>query len=263
MSSSVDELQERVLRLQVNLYACRERLVAGTDDEALHDMRIALRKLRSLLRPLRGVAACEGLLARAAEVGRLSGPLRDLEVLLACLQELGAPDGGRHERLHKGYGDLLASAHMRALLLAFDEWPARWREAAAGGELSGLRKRIARVLHKQQRRLVSALRDPAHDRHRLRLLIKRMRYGAEAYPRQARLATATVAALKQAQSALGDWHDHLQWLARAQLEPDLSPWVDRWRSGLQRAEADADAALLALSDELAGERSDPPFSRDF
>ena len=105
-----EDLQAQVLRLQINLYACRARLAAATDGEALHDVRIVLRKLRSLLRPLRDVPACDALQQRAAELGRLSGPLRDLEVLLAHLQTLGLRDAlkRRQPRLDEGYAALLA-----------------------------------------------------------------------------------------------------------------------------------------------------------
>ena len=246
------ELQQ-VVRLQVSLYACRERLLAATDPEALHDLRIALRKLRSLLRPLRGVPACDALQKQAAELGRISGPLRDLEVLLAHLQGLGMRDAvsRRQPRLLEGYRALLADDALPALFEALDQWPQLWRQAAADAELAGLAKRVKRRLAKQQRRLGEALVDPAHDRHRLRLLIKRVRYGAEAYPRLSGLSANTLARLKAAQSALGDWHDRLQWLQRAEQEADLAACVATWRTALQAAEEAVDLQLLMLQEDFA------------
>lgn len=252
MGGFAEQLLAQVLRLQITLYACRERLAAATDAEALHDLRIALRKLRSLLRPLRDVPACVALQQRAAEVGQLSGPLRDLEVLLAHLQSLDLREvlSVRRPRLLQGYAALLASAELQALFAALDEWPAQWRQAAADGGLSGARKRLRRRLAKQQRLLAAALADPAHDRHRLRLLIKRVRYGAEAYPQSSGLSAEIQAHLKQAQAALGDWHDHLQWLARAEQEADLLPCVEGWRRAMHAAEQVADQALLVLQADL-------------
>ena len=246
------ELQQ-VLRLQITLYACRERLLAATDPEALHDLRIALRKLRSLLQPLRGVEACDALQQQAAELGRISGPLRDLEVLLAHLQGLGMRDAvsRRQPRLLEGYRALLADDALPALFEALDQWPQLWRQAAADAELAGLAKRVKRRLAKQQRRLGEALVDPAHDRHRLRLLIKRVRYGAEAYPRLSGLSANTLARLKAAQSALGDWHDRLQWLQRAEQEADLAACVATWRTALQAAEEAVDLQLLMLQEDFA------------
>uniref|UniRef100_UPI0035677BD6 CHAD domain-containing protein n=1 Tax=Pseudomonas sp. TaxID=306 RepID=UPI0035677BD6 len=79
-----------------------------------------------------------------------------------------------------------------------------------------------------------------------RLLIKRVRYGAEAYPKLSGLSAKTLARLKAAQSALGDWHDLLQWLQRAEQEADLAECVAPWRTALQAAEETVDLALLAL-----------------
>jgi CHAD domain-containing protein len=244
-----DEVQQHVLRIQVRLFACRERLVAATDDEALHDLRIALRQLRSLLRPLSSIAACADLQQRAAQLGRLTGPLRDLEVLLRYLQqqELHSAAQLRQPLLEKGYAELLASAPLTQLLRALDEWPQQWREAAGDGQLRGLDKLIRKRLRKDRQRLAQALLDPAHDRHRLRLLAKRLRYAAEAYPQLAELPGRVRLQLKQAQSALGDWHDHWQWLLRAEAEADLQPCVPAWRAALQRAEEQAYIALLGLT----------------
>ncbi|MGE8361506.1 CHAD domain-containing protein [Pseudomonas sp.] len=252
MTRMVDELLEQVVRLQVSLLACRERMRAGTDDEALHDLRIAIRRLRSLLRPMRGVPACEALENSAAEVGRLSSPLRDQEVLLAYLRKQGVTTGlaERQQRVQTGYERLLASSSLRALFVALDDWPARWFRADAEGELKKLRSRVRRRLRKQQRRLLEALDDPAHDRHRLRLLIKRVRYGADAYSAESTLSKPARTALKKAQSALGEWHDTIQWLGRAEVEADLAPCVDTWRAASLRAQARADEVLQTLRGHL-------------
>lgn len=248
MQSLIDEVQQHVLRIQVRLFACRARLLAGTDDEALHDLRIALRKLRSLLRPLMALNACADLQQRAAEVGRVSGPLRDLEVLHRYLQQQGlyAAAQSRQPLLQQGYAELLDSALLAQLLSALDGWPPQWREAAGGEQLRGLHRLIRQRLGKDRKRLLQALLDPAHDRHRLRLLVKRLRYATEAYPALSELSGRTRMRLKQAQSALGDWHDHWQWLLRAETEADLQPCVPAWRAAMQRAEQAADRALDKL-----------------
>ena len=252
MTRMVDELLEQVVRLQVSLLACRERMLAGTDDEALHDLRIAIRRLRSLLRPMRGVDACETLENSAAEVGRLSSPLRDQEVLVAYLREQGVTTGlaEREQRVQAGYARLLANPSLRSLFVALDEWPARWFRADAEGHLGKLRARVRKRLRKQQRRLVEALDDPAHDRHRLRLLIKRVRYGEDAYAAESGLAKPVRAQLKKAQSALGEWHDTIQWLGRAEVEADLAPCVAEWRAASARAQVRADEVLLTLREQL-------------
>jgi CHAD domain-containing protein len=255
MSDFIEDCLERVLALQVRLYSCRARLIDCTDAEALHDLRVALRQLRSLLRPLRGLPAVDALEQGAAVLGRLSGPLRDHEVLGAELERLGlahlAPTAD--EQRAAGYAAIAHSRELADLLLLLDGWPSSWREAARQGQLGDVEKRIRRRLRRQQRRLARALREPEHDRHRLRLLIKRVRYAAEAYPRQSRLPKAAQKRLKRAQGALGDWHDHVQWLAQAEALSALRPCRAAWLQAQQAAERRADDALLALYGDFPSE----------
>ena len=255
MQRVIDEVAAHVMRIQIRLFACRERLRATTDDEALHDLRIAVRELRSLLRPLAARADCVDLLQCAAALGGLTGPLRDLEVLQRYLRVhgLGAAAQSRQSALEHGYAELLDSPSLTALLQALDDWPQQWREAAANGELRVLPKLIRKRLQKDHQRLLQALLDPAHDRHRLRLLVKRLRYASAAYPQLSELSGRTLAHLKQAQSALGDWHDHWQWLLRAETETDLQPCVAAWREAMQREEQLADQALEVLAADLAAD----------
>ncbi|MBB1519774.1 CHAD domain-containing protein [Aquipseudomonas guryensis] len=248
MTELLSKLQGQILSQQVRLYACCARLQAQTDNEALHDLRIALRKLRSLLRPLRRQALCAQLEQAAAALGELSGPLRDLEVLAGELQRLDHADLARQRRMQlaAGYARLLDSLALQRLFILLDDWPDNCREALRKGEWQVGRKRVRKYLAKQVRQLATALRDPAHDRHRLRLLIKRLRYCAEAYPRHSDLSASALSGLRQAQGALGDWHDHLQWLARLPSEPDLQPCTALWQLQLDEAEQQADQALQAL-----------------
>ncbi|WP_296272334.1 CHAD domain-containing protein [Pseudomonas sp. UBA6323] len=254
MSDFIEHCLGRVLALQMRLYACQARLADCTDPEALHDLRIALRQLRSLLRPLRGLPAVDALEQGAAVLGRLSGPLRDREVLVAELERLGLAHLAPADEAQRaaGYAAIARSGELADLMLLLDSWPSNWRDAARQGQLNDLKKRIRRRLRRQQRQLARALRDPAHDRHRLRLLIKRVRYGAETYPAQSRLDKAARQRLKRAQSALGDWHDHVQWLAQAEASPSLQPCLDAWRRAEQAAERRADEVLLALYVDFPG-----------
>src|SRR5690606_24366742 len=89
MSNRVDSLIASGLGLEVRQQACLARLRADTDSEALHDLRIALRRLRSLLRPLRKLESVAELDRAAQAVGRLSSPMRDAEVLHAELSRRG------------------------------------------------------------------------------------------------------------------------------------------------------------------------------
>lgn len=250
MSAMVDRLVAHVLGLEVRLLACQARLSARTDPEALHDLRTTVRRMRSLLRPLRGLPGVEQLEAAASRVGDLTTPLRDREVLAAYLLEHGQPEAA-HRRMvlmAEAYPAVAHSSELAQFLMIFDAFPRFLRASQRQGLLKGLRKRIEKRLGKQWKKLDEALHDPAHDRHRLRLLIKRVRYGIEAYPELDRLPKQALPRLKSAQGALGDWHDSWQWLARAEEEADLQPCVAVWKTTMANAEARADRVLDKLSD---------------
>jgi len=249
MTALANRLIARFITLEVALLATGARLAAGTDAEALHDLRIVVRRLRSLLRPLRGLPGVDSLEAATTEVGGLSSPLRDLEVLVSELERHGLDRLAvvRRRILQQGYQDLLAGSALTHLQQCLTQWPGLLREVEREGLLKGMEKKLHRRLLRQQQALQAALADPAHDRHRLRLLVKRVRYAAEVWPQQ---LSVPPAALRAAQSALGDWHDHLQWCLRAEAEADLQPCLARWQRELAAAEVEADAVLLQLQEAL-------------
>ncbi|CAH0262499.1 hypothetical protein SRABI123_03419 [Pseudomonas sp. Bi123] len=249
MSAVVDRLVAQVLGLEVRLLACQARLSARTDPEALHDLRTTVRRLRSLLRPLRGLPGVEQLEAASSRVGQLTTPLRDREVLAAYLLQHDQPEAAhrRMARMAEAYPAVAMSPELTQLLMILDAFPRFLRASQRQRLLKGLRQRIEKRLAKQWKKLDQALHDPAHDRHRLRLLIKRARYGIEAYPELDRLPEAAMPRLKSAQAALGDWHDSWQWLARAEEEPDLQPCVEVWKTTMAQAEERADRVLDKLS----------------
>ncbi|NWB27479.1 CHAD domain-containing protein [Pseudomonas gingeri] len=250
MSVLVDRLVAQVLSLEVRLLACHARVDALTDDEGLHDLRTTVRRLRSLLRPLRGLPGVAQLEQAAAEVGQLTTPIRDREVLAAYLQRQGhhVAAARRTAQLSEDYWKVAGSDELKNLFGMLDAFPRFLRASQYQGLLKGLQKRIEKRLAKQWDALDEALHDPMHDRHRLRLLIKRVRYAAEAYPELDRLPAPALKQLKAAQEALGDWHDCWQWLLQAEQQPDLQPCVSGWRSAMTRAESKADRVLDRLSE---------------
>ena len=114
MSALVDRLVAHVLGIEVRLLACQARLQARTDPEALHDLRTTVRRLRSLLRPLRGLPGVEQLEEAASRVGQLTTPLRDREVLAAYLLEHNQPEAAqrRMAQMAEAYPALAASAEV-------------------------------------------------------------------------------------------------------------------------------------------------------
>lgn len=251
--SFVDAVVAQVLLLETGLYHTYARLEARTDNEALHDLRINLRRLRSLLRPLRGREEVALVDAAAAEAGKLTTPVRDLEVLIDELerQALTQQATARKAILHSSYGSILESSTIQQLFSRLDEWPPAFREAECTGELRRIRKKTAKRLHKQVERLKAALADPQYDRHRLRILVKRTRYATDAYPQLSPISNEAAASLKAVQAALGAWHDHYQWCLKAEHEEDLKPLQQTWRAAATAALMNAEVGLLQLSALLA------------
>jgi len=253
MSAMLDHVVAQVLTLQVRLLACRERLAADVDSEALHDLRTTTRRLRSLLRPLRGLPAVDQLEDAARALGALTTPLRDREVLAAELRERGQQDAA--ERRLRGraqtFATVAASPELTRMLAIIDAFPAFLRAADREGLVKGLQKRVDKRLGKQWHKLQQGLLDPAHDRHRLRLLIKRVRYGDEAYPQLDHAGDKLQRLLKRAQGDLGDWHDRLQWLAQVPLDVALRPCQAAWQAELEAAERQADLTLKRLHKALS------------
>ncbi|MNF39015.1 CHAD domain protein [compost metagenome] len=169
-------------------------------------------------------------------------------MLAAHLVVNGQPEAAarRVAELEGVFGAVAASAELARLLAVLDAMPQFLRASQRQGLLHGLRALVDKRLTKQWSKLNKALRDPAHDRHRLRLLIKRVRYAEESYPQLDRAPAQTVKCLKRAQSLLGDWHDHVQWLLQAGQQADLQPCVAVWNLALAQAEERSDRVLGQL-----------------
>ncbi|MBA1202015.1 CHAD domain-containing protein [Pseudomonas capeferrum] len=253
MSSMLDHVVSQILSLQVRLLACRSRLAEDTDSEALHDLRTSLRRLRSLLRPLRGLPSVDQLEDAARALGALTTPLRDQEVLAGELISRNYLQAGQRRLADRAraFTEVATSDELKRIVIIIDAAPQFLRAAEREGLVRGLGKRIDKRLGKQWRKLEEALKDPAHDRHRLRLLIKRVRYGDEAYPQLDHAGKTLRRLLKKAQGDLGDWHDRLQWLLQAREQVDLAPCKAVWEQELEAAEQQADVTLKRLQKALS------------
>lgn len=238
----VDKYAAEIIRLQVVLYHARARLEARTDSEALHDLRIAVRRIRSLLRPFRSMKEMSLLSEAAAELGRQTTPARDLEVMIEELESRGFTQLAkvRRRRLSSEYDAILRGLPLKHLMTALDGWPTEYRSVENNGGLIHIRHQIEKTLVKQVERLHLAIPNTQFDRHELRILVKRTRYLTEAFPKLSPLSKNEAKLLKGLQSALGDWHDHFQWCQKALLEKDLLPLQSVWSrcadSALERAE---------------------------
>ncbi|WP_160107376.1 CHAD domain-containing protein [Pseudomonas izuensis] len=250
--SFVDDFVANIITLEVSLYHARARLQANSDSEALHDLRIAVRKVRSLLRPLRNMPEVAALNQAAAEVGSVTTPTRDLEVIIGELQKMGYPRQAmsRSASLTEQNRKIVASPELDNLFDELDRWPDLFRTAERAGELADVKRQVQKALKKRITQLIAGLRDKDFDRHELRIIVKNARYLTDAFPALSPLKAKSRAELKSVQSSLGSWHDHHQWCLRAESEPDLLEIAPYWQVASEQALADAEMKLASLLNHL-------------
>lgn len=212
--------------------AARVRLESGEDAEALHDLRVALRRLRSTIRTFRPELAdsVRGRHRRRLRaLARSTSGGRDAEVQLAWLRAQAPTLAIRHRAGAAWLRERIASseaAHAAAVheVLAADFAPlartlrrrlGRWRVTVHLDEpvlpptaAQVLGARLARLVRRFAR-LLDDVRD-ATDRERshvARIAAKRLRYALEPLAPTHHDARALVEHLKRLQDTLGELHD--------------------------------------------------------
>ncbi|HEX8790935.1 MAG TPA: CHAD domain-containing protein [Polyangiaceae bacterium] len=215
-------LVARLRELDGRLAEVAPRVLAHeSDDEAVHDLRVAMRRTRTALeigREVLGPFHADEVRRALRDVQRATGALRDEEVLLALLGSLGVEGADvaawlegrrqRERRLRRALVRLLQSGaldggrRLLSALLAFRIKPSRDKRV----------HKYARRAVERARREVDRRRGPRPDDaealHNLRIAYKRLRYTVETF---ADVLPEDVAVLAQGaarmQSRLGDLHD--------------------------------------------------------
>ena len=195
----------------------------GKDAEALHQMRVATRRSRALLRAARGLVAAwwaEPLRAELKWLGGLLGPVRDLDVLLEHLDDEAATLEGEDAAAFRRLRKRLAAerdADRAALLEAMGT--ARYfrildtLEGAAkapAGESETSLTEIAEAAFRRLRKAVKALpAKPTDDElHAVRIETKRARYAAElAAPALGKAGAKLLDRAKEVQDVIGEHQD--------------------------------------------------------
>ena len=222
-ASVLDQVRAR-LRSQYEELLRNDPVVRISDDvDAVHDMRVAVRRLRSLLRTAEPMLDADWVDALRAELDWLAGRLgtvRDLDVLIehleseaaglnggdaavasALLRPLETERGRARGRMRSGlekqrYYDLLD-----ALEEAGTVPPARRVDLT-------LRKLARREFRKLRRRAQGFPELPDSALHRMRIQGKRARYAAElAAPAPGKRARRFVEAARELQDVLGEHQD--------------------------------------------------------
>jgi CHAD domain-containing protein len=195
----------------------------GVDPEALHQLRVATRRARALLRAAEGLVAAgwaDPLRDELKWVGGLLGPVRDLDVLLEHLDAEAQTLEGDDARAFRRLRSRLVAERARdrdALLEAMGsdryfrllDTLAGAAEAPAGDAPTPLPE-IAGAAFAKLRKAVKALPPrPADDElHRVRIKTKRARYAAElAAPDLGKSGAKFIERAKVVQDVIGDHQD--------------------------------------------------------
>jgi CHAD domain-containing protein len=214
-------LTRKLRALDAELAGAVPRVLAATDDEAIHDLRVAIRRLRTLLklaRPVFGRHHANAVRAAFTAVHRATGTLRDAEVLDETLASIASDQPAfvawkmrrraRERALRQGVvkrlraGELGRARKLLQALVTLPVVPKRDRSAV----------KLARRSLERARQTVEERRDaPSDDAvalHDLRIAYKELRYAAELLSEA--LPTDLAAMAEPAakfQKRLGEIHD--------------------------------------------------------
>jgi CHAD domain-containing protein len=267
----------------------RDRLVEGADPDALHDFRVALRRLRSTLRAFRtefAAAVPSRTRRRLRRLARASGRSRDLQVQQAWVREQRASlpvDAGpgiawvlaRLEERQRAADARFARrlpkecARIERRLRRALEVPG---PSPPGGPVQNSRTDLVMVRRmiregtaefRRELRAIHTLADRNHA-HAARIAAKRLRYLLEPFAAELPGAEATIAELTAFQDLLGELQDAhtlagelraaFAELAQAKARRDcdtLLPWPEAGKPPGALPGFEVRAGLVALSHRLS------------
>lgn len=238
---------ETVARLCLEHADANEPLVdVHGDHEAVHQFRVAYRRLRSLFSLAREVSQTDPEAARIkANLRELTvafGPARDLDVFREGHPDLSEANARRLEKARvTAYGDALAflhSATWQQTRTDLDAWLSEgtYRDLLGTGTWSG-RVWTAGALERRRKRIRTMGRKLAklsdHERHLVRIEAKKVRYGCQFFgsmwPANAAEVTVMEKQLGALQDRLGALNDLATWsrlVKLARLKGMEPPSVD-------------------------------------
>ena len=214
-------LARKLRALDAELAAAVPRVLASSDDEAIHDLRVAIRRLRTLLklaRPIYGRFHADAVRMVFTAVHRATGELRDEEVFEQTLDEIPMQDAAflawklrrksRERALRRAVveglraGNVTRARAMLRGLLTLPVKPSRNKDLA----------RFARKCVERARSRVDALRDvdprDVVGMHELRIAYKELRYATELLGEALPLDLSVLAEpAAKFQKRLGEVHD--------------------------------------------------------
>jgi CHAD domain-containing protein len=201
------------------------RLAEPTDAEALHDFRVAMRRLRSWLRSFRAEVSdtVGGKLRRKLKaVVELTGAGRDAEVLRALLAAERPGLAAAHRRAADALGERIAAGApdpraeaataFAAVAPALAKALSRYQREVGRGRRARFGDLAGAAVRGQGEALAAALLavegpEDVERAHRARIEAKRLRYLLEPLRDEAPAAAGAVKAMKRLQDLMGELHD--------------------------------------------------------
>jgi CHAD domain-containing protein len=261
---AIDDLRDLLARQLEAIERTEPGVRNGGDPEDLHRFRVATRRSRALIRASRPLVRDQlaSLDRELRWLGSVSGPVRDLDVLidhLSSLVEQLDPDqagaeaiiaGLERERLKQREALVAAirTQRFRDLLARFSEALAALRVRDPGVSLLGLARRELERLRSEYEELGE---DPADDElHSVRIRAKHVRYAAElaALGEGGEPLEALVDSLRAIQDLVGTHQDavvaeqRVRALATDESRLAAGRIVERERARKRKARADLPAA---------------------
>jgi triphosphatase len=240
------------------------------DPEALHQMRVGLRRLRTAMaffKPMISSRRTPGINAELRWAAKKLGPARDLDVLLERLQstraqDRSAPDASEVEEWRNAAYETLArrleKPRFKRAILNAAIWieAGEWLDAPStkarktGGKPVGRHARKA--LARRWKRISRDIRDipklSTTKRHALRVRIKALRYGcdffADAFEGRTRRKKALMKSLERLQDVLGEMNDIA--VGHAAFANDSTKLPEDSTAAIQALMPEAEAAARRL-----------------
>ena len=230
LNGAIDAILRSCIR---HWLANQAAVLQGSDPEGVHQLRVALRRLRSALSVFKHVLPADDLAWITREARWLIqslGPARDWDVFLTELlpplrdarkdnRDLALLSEAAEDARRLGYEQAraaLRSSRYTAFALDLGRWTeeAGWRKDEADKRFEEpLADYACRLLRKRQKRVLKQGRDfeklSDEERHRLRIAVKKLRYASEFFAGLYPTARARPyqKALKSLQDELGHLND--------------------------------------------------------
>lgn len=248
---------------------------ARHDPEAVHQARVALRKLRVFTRVFKeqiGSERAEALQEGLRDLFRQLGKVRDIQVLLDEAGPGVSPKGAQStlrrtlKARQQGLEKAFRSARYRKLRASLAELDAELAQADVKPQKADAKRFFAKALERLWRRARRLGKELADDdlsaQHRLRKRLKRLRYVAELapglYPKHEQSAQAFIRKLSKLQDTLGELVDLRA--GRVVLGQVHAPSAARERFA-QEAERQRVRLLAQLHERFRALSSEPRFWR--